>query len=71
MSKAIAAGESCMNRLQVYLRQLAFACYEASVSDDPRVIGLCLALLIRGQTIICQTLSGPDARKSTLVRDNQ
>ena len=35
-----------MTILKVYLRQLAFCCYEASVSDDPRVIGLGSALKV-------------------------
>ena len=49
-----------MKRLQVYLRELAFACHEASVSDDPRVVALCLALVER---------AGEHA-KNLAVRDN-
>jgi hypothetical protein len=47
-----------MNRLQVYFRQLAFACYEASASDDPRVIGLCFALLCRAPFTLWGIVSG-------------
>ena len=34
-----------MTGLKVYIRELAFACAEASLSDDPRVLDLALDLL--------------------------
>lgn len=45
--------------VQVYLRQLAAACYEASVSDDPRVMVLAFALLCRAPWTVWEMIVRP------------